>query len=81
MQNKRKHRYRPSRRHSRQPNNEHFLKKAYTAFCQLSEPAQTMVIVGLLLLLAWLITHPLLLATLLKVLLSAITIWVTLKQL
>src|SRR5438046_937339 len=78
MQNKRKQRYRPSRRHNRQPTNEHFLKKAYTAFCQLSESAQTIVIVGLLLLLAWLIIHPLLLAALLKVLFSTITIWVTL---
>ena len=56
------------------------MKKAFDAFCQLSEPAQTALVVGLLLLLAWLIAHPLLLATLIKVLLGAVTTWVTLKE-
>ena len=56
-------------------------KKAFTVFCQLSDPAQTALIVGILLLLAWLIAHPLLLATFIKALLGLITARVTLKAL
>ncbi len=70
----------PRRRREQQPDTS-FFKRVYTAFCQLSEPAQTMLIVGLLLLLAWLIAHPLLLADLFKVVLGLVTTWVTLKQL
>jgi len=81
MQNQRKGRRRPARRQHKLPDHEQFLRKAHAAFCQLSEPAQTVLIIGLLLLLAWFLAHPLLLATLIKALLGVITTWITLKQL
>jgi len=80
MQKQMRRNRRSSRQQRKQLRGRVFLKKAFDAFCQLSEPAQTALVVGLLLLLAWLIAHPLLLATLIKVLLGAVTTWVTLKE-
>jgi len=80
MQNQIKRHRRRSKPQRKLMRDRPFFQRAFAAFCQLSEPAQTVLIVGLLLLLFWLITHPLLLATLIKALLGMIATWVTLKQ-
>lgn len=77
MRNQARRNHRSSKRQSSQLNA--FLKKAFKVFCQLSDPAQTVLIIGILLLLAWLIAHPLFFATLMKALLGLITARVTLK--
>lgn len=81
MHNHGKQTRRSSRRRRPQRPATSFVERAFAAFCQLSEPAQTIFVVGVLLLLAWLVAHPFLLADLLKGVLGVITAWVTLKQL
>lgn len=70
-----------NRHSSRQKNSRlnAFLKKVFTIFCQLSDPAQTVLVIGILLLLAWLLAHPLLVAALIKALLGLLTARATLK--
>lgn len=68
-------------RRGKPPREKRFFKQLFDAFCQLPEPTQTVLIIGLLLLLAWLLANPLILVNLVKVILGLITIRATLKEL
>ncbi len=46
------------------------IEKVFIAFRQLSEPVQTVLIIGILLVIGWLLAHPEVLLALLKVLLG-----------
>jgi hypothetical protein len=74
-------RYRSVKQRDHPPQKKSFFKSLYDAFCQLSEPAQAILIIGLLLLLGWLLANPFILVNLVKVMLGFITIRATLKEL
>ena len=68
------------KRRGRPPQEKSFFKRLFDAFCQLSEPERTVLIIGLLLLLSWLIANPLILVALVKAFLGFISIWAALKE-
>ncbi len=80
MQNHSRRGRKSSRRRGKSPQEKSFFKKLFDAFRQLSDPTQTVLIIGLLLLLGWLIANPLILVNLLKVILGLITIRAALKE-
>ena len=80
MQNRSRSSHRSSKQRAKRPQGTSFFKKLFDAFCQLSDPAQAVLIIGLLLLLAWLIANPLILVNLMKAILGLITIQASLKE-
>ena len=81
MQNHSRRSRRSAKQRGELPPKKSFFERSLDAFCQLSDAAQIVLIIGVLLLLSWLIAHPLILVILVKALLGLITIRATLKAL
>ncbi len=81
MQNHSRSSHRASKQQAQLSKEKNFVKKLFDAFCQLSDPAQTVLVIGLLLLLGWLIANPFILVNLMKAILGLVTIRASFKEL
>jgi hypothetical protein len=80
MQNHSRSSHRATKQQTRLSKEKNIVKKLFDAFCQLSDPTQTVLVIGLLLLLGWLIANPLILVNLMKAILGLVTIRASFKE-